>query len=60
MDLVLVCAPGAEIPAEVVERADGEDRRVIRSRLVPPGYLREFDLDCMSPVPDEWLEASDE
>lgn len=57
MDLVLVCAPDAEIPADVAERADGEGRRVIRSRLAPPGYLYECDLDCMSPVPDEWHEA---
>ena len=57
MDLVLVCALDAEIPAEHELRAADEGRRVLRSRLAPPGYLYECDLDDLWPVPDEWLES---
>lgn len=55
MDLVLVCAPDAEVPAEIAERAEREGRRVLRSRLAPKDYMHEFDLDEIWPVPDEWL-----
>jgi hypothetical protein len=55
MDLVLVCAPGATIPPEIASRAEREGRRVLRSRLAPPGYLYECDLDAEPVVPDEWV-----